>query len=118
MSNRKAKDVLASYITVTPLEGPDQFGIVLPSGEGLLRTPAGTVVQSASYRLMLHTVRELEQYPVLKVEDGVIVEPRWLCSYLIFSTQQDFVVANTQVEREEVERALRSDPVLHPVRAR
>jgi hypothetical protein len=33
-------------------------------------------ISCSDYRLMLHIVRELEEYPVLKVADGIIVEPR------------------------------------------
>ena len=71
-------------------------------------------ISCSDYRLMLHIVRELEEYPVLKVADGIIVEPRSLCSYLLFSTQRDFVVADTKIERGRVERDLQHDPILHP----
>jgi hypothetical protein len=73
---------------------PDEWGVLLPRDQGLLRTPAGHLVQCDNYRLMLHIVRELGEYPVLKVAGGIIVEPRSLCSYLLFSTQREFVVAH------------------------
>lgn len=116
MSKRKAAspDVLSNYVAVTALEEPDQFGILLPGDHGRLRTPAGNAIQSDNYRLMLHMVRELEEYPVLKVEDGIIIEPRPLCAYLIFSTQRDFAGTDEHIGRERVEHILNHDPILDP----
>jgi hypothetical protein len=109
----RSPKLISEYISVTALEEPDQFGILLPNDHGRLRTPAGNVVQSDSYRLMLHMVRELEEYPVIKVEDGVIIDPRPLCAYLIYSTQRDFGT-EAPVGRDYVEHILTHDPILAP----
>ena len=109
----ESHEVPSNYIAVTPLEETDQWGVLLYHN-GLLKTPAGNLVQSDSYKLMLHMVQELEEYPVLKVANDAIVEPRPLCAYLLFSTQPDFVVGDPKIEREQVEQALKHDPILHP----
>lgn len=82
---------LSNYIAVAPLAEADAFGVLLPSGGGWLCTPAGHTVESDNYRLLLHMVRELEEFPVLKVDSGVIEEPRPLCTYLLYSSEVDFV---------------------------
>jgi hypothetical protein len=112
--NAKTSQVLSNYVAVTALDEPDQFGIILPWYHGRLRTPGGHLVQSDNYKLMLHMVRELEEYPVLTVEDGIITEPRPLSAYLIFSTQRDFVGPDEQVGRDHVEHVLEHDPILNP----
>ncbi len=106
--------LLSSYISVVPLEEAETFGISLPDGRGELRTPAGNPVCSENYRLLLHMVRELEQYPVLTVEDGIVLEPRPLSAYLVYSTQRDFVESDAVLERCRVAEWLEEDPILHP----
>lgn len=107
-------ELLSNYVAVTPLEESDHWGILLPRDQGLLRTPAGHPVRSENYKLMLHTVRELEEHPVLKVADGIIVEPRSLSCYLLLSTQRDFLVPDMKIERDQIEHDLTHDPILHP----
>lgn len=111
MAKKKSKtqEVLSNYLAVASFEDSDLFGIELPQGLGELKTPKGNPVRSDNYRLLLHMVRELEAYPVLKVEGGIIMEPRPLCTYLVYSTQRDFVTAETAVDREHVEHLLESD---------
>jgi len=111
--------VPSDYLAVTPIEdheatGSDLFGIELPGGMGLLRTPAGNLVSSPSSELLLHMVRELEEYDYLDVEDGIIIEPRPLCAYLLFSTQRDFIMADPQIARDDVAHSLQHDPILYP----
>ena len=107
-------EILSNYIAVTALEGSDKFAIQLPHGQGLMRTPAGNPVESENYSLLLHMVRELEEYPVLQVADGILIEPRPMCSYLLFSTQRDFVDDGYELEANEIEHMLHHDPVRHP----
>lgn len=114
MKKSMSPEVYSNYVAVTALEETEQFGILLPNDHGRLRTPGGHAIQSDNYRLMLHMVRELEEYPILKVEEGIIVEPRPLCVYLIFSTQKDFVETDEQIGRDHVERLLEHEPILHP----
>jgi Putative DNA-binding domain len=110
----KSSKVLSNYVAVTGLDDAEGFGILLPRGHGLLRTPGGHRVQSDNYALLLHMVRELEQYPVLEVEEGIILAPRPLCAYLLFSTQRDFLSGDAVIERTVVDDALSRDPVLYP----
>ncbi len=110
----RAQEVLSNYIAVTALEDSEQFGILLPRDLGLLQTPAGHPVLSENYKLLLHMVRELEEYPVLSVADGIIMEPRELCSYLLYSTQHDFQRSDGGITVEQVQHALERDPILRP----
>ena len=56
----ETEEILSNYVAVTALDDTDQFGVLLPRKQGLLRTPAGNTVQSDNYQLLLHLVRELE----------------------------------------------------------
>ena len=107
-------EVFSNDIAVIAIEDSGEFGIALPRIEGELRTPGGNLVRSPHESLLKHMVRELEQYPVLQVEDGVVVEPRPLCAYLLYSTQVDFTARGEPMTPENVEQALRHDPLLHP----
>jgi hypothetical protein len=107
-------EILSNYIAVTALEGSDKYGLQLPNGQGLMRTPAGNQVESDNYPLLLHMVGELEEYPVLRVADGILVEPRPMCSYLLYSTQRDFVDGGYELDADEIGHMLHHDPVLHP----
>lgn len=110
----RTNEISSNYVAVTKLEESDQFAVLLPGEQGLLRTPAGHLVQSGNYKLLLHLVHELEEHPVLRVADGIIVEPRPLCTYLLYATEKDFIEPNGVMGREQVEHALQRDPVLHP----
>ena len=105
--------VPSNCLTVTVIEDSDRFGIEI-SRLGLLRTPAGNTVFSPNSALLLHMVRELEEPPVLHVEDGIILEPRPLCAYLLFSSQRDFIEIDPEVDRDTVAHALKHDPILDP----
>lgn len=105
--------VPSNCLTVTVIEDSDRFGIDI-SRLGLLRTPAGNLVSSPNHALLLHMVRELEEHPVLHVDDGIILEPRPLCAYLLFSTQRDFIEIDPELDRDTVAHALEHDPILDP----
>jgi len=90
------------------------FGIEISRHLGLLHTPAGNLVSSPSNEFLLHMVRELEEHPHLVVEDGIILEPRTLGAYLLFSTQRDFIEADPNIPRDDVAHALEHDPILYP----
>ena len=112
-NDEEIREVHSNYVSVTALDDEDEFAVRFWDGE-LLRTPAGHLVQSKNYRLLLHLVRELEEYPILKVRKGIIEEPRPLCTYLLFSTQSDFVAPGSTITNEQVATHLENDPVLHP----
>ncbi|OBI92880.1 hypothetical protein A5661_24935 [Mycobacterium asiaticum] len=95
-------------------DDPGLFGIEITRDLGLLHTPAGNLVSSPNAELLLHMLRELEEHPYLLVEDGIIIEPRPLCAYLLFSTQRDFFVADPHIPRDAVAHALEHDPILYP----
>lgn len=110
--------VPSNRLAVTVIEDSDSkdsnlFGIEI-SRLGLLHTPAGNAVSSPNSALLLHMVRELEEHPVLHVENGIILEPRPLCAYLLFSTQRDFIEVGQEIDRDTVAQALEHDPILYP----
>jgi rubredoxin len=112
------KTVPSNRLALTEIEEPEGknpglFGIEI-SRLGLLRTPAGNIVSSPNSALLLHMVRELEEHAILQVEDGIILEPRPLCAYLLFSTQRDFIEIDPEIDRENVAHALEHDPILDP----
>lgn len=110
--------VPSSSLAVTVIEAPQGADPGLSGIEiarlGLLRTPAGNLVSSSNRALLLHMIRELEEHPILHVEDGIIIEPRPLCAYLLFSTQRDFIEVDPTVDRDTVAHALEHDPILFP----
>ena len=110
------KEVASIEIAVIALEDHDGFGICLPDGS-LLKTPAGNLVESNNYRLISHVVQELREYPILEVEEGIIVTPRLLSAYFIYATQKDFTEAMPKTSRESFEEALNRDPILFPAHA-
>lgn len=113
-----AHTVSSNCLAVTLIEGsegksPDLYGIEI-SRLGLLRTPAGNVVSNSSDTLLLHMIRELEEHPILHVEDQIITEPRPLCAYLLFSTQRDFIDVSPTIGRDAIAHWLEHDPLLYP----
>jgi rubredoxin len=110
--------VSSNFLAVKVIEAsegksPARYGIEI-SRLGLLRTPGGSVVSSTSDALLLHMIRELEEHPILHVEDQIITEPRPLCAYLLFSTQRDFIQVNPRIDRDAIAYSLEHDPVLYP----
>jgi rubredoxin len=113
-----AHTVSSNLLAVKAIEAsegksPDLYGIEI-SRLGLLRTPAGNVVSSTSDALLLHMIRELEEHPILHVEDQIITEPRPLCAYLLFSTQRDFIELSPRIDRDAIAHRLEHDPILYP----
>ena len=107
----KSSEILSNRLRVSVQEGSEKFVIELPSKLGLLRTPAGHLVESDKFTLMLHVIRELEEFPVLKLINNAVEHPRELCSYLIFSTERDFVLEDERFGIDDIEHRLSHDPI-------
>lgn len=117
-SNVGPHEIPSDYLSVAVIKDSDGngsglYGIDI-AGPELLRTPAGNLVSSTNRELLLHMIHELEEYAHLVVDDGIIIEPRPLCAYLLFATQRDFIEAASEIPREAVAHALEHDPILYP----
>ncbi len=106
--------IRSNYVSVLPVPGTEFFCIHLGGEHGNLHTPAGNLVENGSYRLLRHIVGELEGHPFLTVEGGVVVEPRTLSSYLLYSSQVDFSSARASIDRSHVADLFGDDPILWP----
>ena len=80
-----------------------------------MTTSGGTLVEHEAVALLNQMQSEFLQHPVLEVDGGRIVEPRFLGSYSLFGIQKDWVEAGRDNLTEDFEVALLQDPCLSPL---
>lgn len=82
-------------------------------GNNLLRTPKGFLIESSTINLMERIIDDFRDQGDLVVNNGIIVEPRVLSSYLLASTKRDFIDEGDDLS-QDLPGWLGLDPIFAP----
>lgn len=90
-----------------------QFALAVESDA--LQTSGGNLVMHRTEHLLDHMISEFDGHSKLRIEDGKIVEPKFLGAYSLFSIQKDWIELRKDELSLDFAGHLAGDPTLHRV---